>query len=574
MNAFISRRGFSLLGAASVTVAGLGLLGCSPDGSGAAKAGSSAASGEGLADVEVKISSGTVVGTELKDGVVSWYGIPYGKTPAGDLRWKAPEAPEAWDSELDCTTLPEKALQLSGTEVIGTEDCLNLTVTSKLGHAKKPVLVFLHGGNNQTGDASEIVGDDMVANADCVYVSLNYRLGLLGFNCLPSLVKDDGATGNFALLDIALALDWVKENIEVFGGDPANITVSGFSAGGRDVMAMLISPLFKDKFQKAIVYSGGMTTCSQDTAAVQIARAIAPLAVEDGKAVDEASAETWLLGDGGEVAGYLMGIDAKRLAPLMGNAGIRMAVFPHLYEDDVVIPRGGFVGALYNDVPVIMLTGSGEFTMFSLGDAWWKGDGAAVIPADQMTAAQAFSNTYGSDMYRIFNAQESANLMVENYESGIYVCQVNYGGDDSAMSADLQPYGSFHGIFVPMLATENQYAAMMPGVFDKAGYTAMAEVYNSYLKNFLASGDPNGDDLEEWQVWDRDTQLSLVLDGDESQALVSCENVSTTYGAIVAAMQADETLGDEAKDAVAKNVMNGRWFSTFLDEYYGGGWAN
>lgn len=562
----VTRRNF--LGLSSLLA--LGLAGCSSSQGGSS---ASASSAKALEGAEVETTGGKVLGKELGDDVVTWYSIPYGKSPVGDLRWKAPVAADAWTDTRDCTAAGEKALQLSSNEAVGTEDCLNLTVTSKVGHAKKPVLVFVHGGNNQTGTSAEIVGDQLVSAADCVYVSLDYRLGLFGFNCLPSLVKEEGASGNFGMLDIALALDWVKENAEAFGGDPENITISGFSAGGRDVMAMLISPYFTGKFQKAVVYSGGMTTCDAASAQTRIAKALAPLAVEDGKAADEQAAVTWLLTDADEVATYLMGIDSKRLVPLMANANIRMAVFPHLFEDDVVVPKGGFTGAVYNSVPTIMLTGSSEFSMFSLGDSWWKSDEATALDEDVLSAASAFSVKYGSDMYRIFNAQVSADTMISSFNESIFVCQVNYGGSDSAMAADLQPYGSFHGIFVPMLATQNNYSKLMPGVFEKAGYQAMAEAYNAYLKNFLASGNPNGENLGSWDAWDKESGKSLILDATETEAKVSCEDVSRSYGDIIADMEADTTISSDVKKTVAQNVLNGRWFSAAVDEYYGGNWA-
>ncbi|WP_322150620.1 carboxylesterase family protein [Paratractidigestivibacter sp.] len=565
MNANVTRRNFLTLS----SLVALGLAGCSTSQSSGSAAKSSAKALEGA---EVETTLGKVTGKELGDDVITWYGIPYGKSPVDDLRWKAPEAAEAWSETRDCTAPVEKAIQLSSGEVVGTEDCLNLTVTSKVGHAGKPVLVFVHGGNNQTGTSAEIVGDQLVSNADCVYVSLNYRLGLLGFNCLPSLVKEEGASGNFGMLDIAAALDWVKENAAAFGGDPENITISGFSAGGRDVMAMLISPYFEGKFQKAVVYSGGMTTCDTAIAQTRIAKALAPLAIEDGKAADEDAAVTWLLKDADEVKTYLLSIDSKRLVPLMANANIRMAVFPHLFEDDVVVPKGGFNGAKYYSVPTIMLTGSSEFSMFSLGDSWWKGEEATALGNEVLAAASNFSVKYGSDMYRIFNAQVSADTMASSFDKNIYVCQVNYGGDDSAMGADLQPYGSFHGIFVPMLAKENNYSAMMPGVFDKAGYQAMGEAYNAYLKNFLASGDPNGDGLSAWNAWDKSSKQSLVLDATETEAKISCEDVSRSYGDIIADMETDTTISSDVKKAVAKNVLNGRWFSAAVDEYYCGNW--
>ena len=515
----------------------------------------------------VSTTYGPVKGVQEGE-LLTWYGIPYGKAPVGELRWQAPTAPDAWTEELNCTEASQPALQLSGTEVKGSEDCLKLDVYAKENSKKLPVLVFIHGGNNQTGKAGEIPGADLVKNDNCVYVSVDYRLGLLGFNCLPALTAGENGTGNFAMLDIAYALDWVKENIEAFGGDPGNITISGFSAGGRDVMAMLISPQFKGKFQKAIAFSGGMTTASEDLSAKKIAKAIAPLAVEDKKAADENAAYQWLMTDSADVKEYLYSISSERLVPLMGNAAIRMSVFPHLYEDGVVIPENGFDTEDYNSVPLMMLTGSSEFSMFCLGDGYFKSDDMAGYSEDEIKAAKAFASKYGSDMYRIFNAQESAVKMSEHYQSDIYICQVNYGSDQSSVK-DLGDYGAFHGIFVPMLSAKHNYLEFFPDAFGKAGYQAMAKQYNSYLANFLKSGDPNGDGLAAWSSWTPDKKVSMVFDGTQTDAVVEEKDVTATYQDIMKAMDQDTSVSDEIKDKMIKNVLNGRWFSRALDEHYG-----
>lgn len=503
----------------------------------------------------------------VKEGeILTWYGIPYGKEPSGELRFKAPVKPDAWKEPLKCTEPSKPALQLAGKEVTGSEDSLRLDVYAKEGSEKLPVMVFIHGGNNQTGNAGEIPGADLVKNANCVYVSVDYRLGLLGFNCLPALTKD-GGTGNFGMLDIASALDWVKENIEKFGGDPENITISGFSAGGRDVMAMLISPVFEGKFQKAIAFSGGMTTAEEELSAKKIARALAPLAVEDKKAVDEGEAAKWLMTDGDDVKEYLYSISPERLVPLMGNAMIRMSVFPHLYEDGKVIPKEGFKTQTYNSVPLMMLTGSSEFSLFCLNDPYFNSDDMKGYSEEESKNAKAFASKYGSDMYRIFNAQDSAEAMYDYYKSDIYLCQVDYGSTASAVK-DLGDYGAFHGIFVPMLSSKNNYTEIFKGAFEKPGYTAMAKEYNKYLANFLATGNPNGDGMTAWSKWSPDNKVSMVFDGDETKAIIAEKDVSTTYEDIIKAMEADTSVSQEIKDKMVKNVLNGRWFSTAMDEKY------
>ncbi len=518
-------------------------------------------------------SDGTIVSTTygpvkgVKEGeILTWYGIPYGKEPSGELRFKAPVKPESWKEPLECISPSKPALQLTGTEVTGSEDSLRLTVYAKEGSEKLPVMVFIHGGNNQTGNAGEIPGVELVKNANCVFVSVDYRLGLLGFNCLPALTKD-GGTGNFGMLDIASALDWVKENIKEFGGDPENVTISGFSAGGRDVMAMLISPVFEGKFQKAIAFSGGMTTAEETLSGKKIAKALAPLVVEDKKASEEGEAAKWLMTDGADVKEYLYSISPERLVPLMGNAMIRMSVFPHLYEDGTVIPKEGFDTEVYNSVPLMMLTGSSEFSLFCLNDPYFKSDDMKGYSEEELKSAKAFASKYGSDMYRIFNAQASAETMYDHYKSDIYLCQVDYGSDASAVK-DLGEYGAFHGIFVPMLSSKNNYTEVFKGAFEKPGYVAMTKEYNRYLADFLASGDPNGDGLTSWSKWSKDRKVSMVFDGDESKEIIAQKDVSTTYEDIIKAMKADTSVSQEIKDKMVKNVLNGRWFSAVLDETY------
>lgn len=512
---------------------------------------------------------GQVKGAEYGDHI-AWYGIPYAAAPVGELRWAAPEDPQKWEEVKDCSEMSEMFYQCSmdyatmQTSICGSEDSLNLDVYAPDNAEKLPVMVYLHGGNNQTGSTSEITGHEIVVEDNCVYVSINYRLGLFGFNCLPALQTAKDATGNYALLDMAKALDWVKENISEFGGDPENITVSGFSAGGRDVMAMLISPLFEDKFDKAIVFSGGMTVADEQVSASQIAWAIAPLAVEDGKAEDEQSAHDWLLGEADEVREYLYSIESERLVPLMSNAGIRMSVFPHLYQDGVLIPEEGFDTSEYNDVPLMMLTGSTEFSLFCSSDAYYNSEKFLALTEEEQTAAKEFVSDYGSDMYRIFNAQCSAEVMYEHYKEKIYICQVEYGSKNSETA--LPVFGSFHGIFVPMLTEEHGYASF--GDFKTQGYENMSSVFHDYLENFLVSGNPNCENQEEWSCWTPENPYSMVLDASETEATAVMKDVTTTYEEIMDEMDQNTLVSEEIKADLIRNVMNGRWFSEALDERY------
>ena len=519
-----------------------------------------------------KTKNGPVKGIE-KDGVITWYGIPYGAAPVDELRWHAPVEPAPWLDTLDCTEQSTVAYQYNNS-IIGTEDCLKLDVYSRKDSSGLPVLVYLHGGNNQTGSTQELPGKELIKTLDCVFVSVDYRLGLFGFNCLPALHSGEDDSGNFALLDMALALNWVQDNISVFGGDPKNVTVSGFSAGGRDVMTMLTSSVFTDLFHKAISFSGGMTIANEAASERQIAAAFAPLAVKAGKCKTEDAAIEWLLKDDEEVSTWLYSLDSADIVPLMKNANIRMSGFPHLYGDGVTLPSKGFNVKNFNNVPLMLVTGTTEFSMFSNWDSWFSGKEAQKYTTAQLSAAKTFATRYGSEMFRIFNGQCSAEKLSENYTSPVYICQIEYGSSSSR--TQIPTLGSFHGIFMPMLSSTNSYTSYAD--FTTSGYKNMGEKFRRYLKRFLISGSPNSntdwtEDLPwntvpDWPRWRPANKVSMVLDASKNTAYAEAKDVSASYEEIFAKMDADLTIPTKLKTAVIQNVLNGRWFSDELDEHY------
>ena len=501
---------------------------------------------------------GPVKGREGKNGLLCWYGIPYGAAPTGESRWTAPQEPACWQTVRDCTSPAPAAYQYT-TFPLGTEDCLTLDIYSSAEAKKRPVLVYLHG-SAATGSSLELPGCELVRDAGCVFVALNYRLGLFGFNCLPAFCSGPEETGNFALLDMAKALDWVRDNIASFGGDPQNITVLGFAAGGRDGMALLASPLFVGRFQKAISISGGMTCADENTSAETLAAALAPLAVQDGKALTEAAARRWLLTEDPAVRSWLCGVDAARLAPLMANACLRMSVFPHLYADGITLPEGGYPAAPYSEIPTLLLTGADEFNAAARWDSWFSSEEAKRFSADELEAAKQFAATYGSALCRVFSTRGSAEVIAARSDAPLYLGQIEYGS--SASKTQIPLLGSFQGIALPMLSGSNPYFGWAD--LSGAGYQAMAEQLRAYLKNFITSGDPNGKKLlsgsTRWQRWTPDSPALLVLDADADHAITRCAAQTETKESLLAAMEADSTLSPALKQAVIENVLKGRFF--------------
>lgn len=217
----------------------------------------------------VRTRSGPVSG-EVLPGTPAlhvWKGLPFARPPVGELRWLPPVPPLPWTETRACTVFgpecPQPQLATAGTRSSATqdEDCLYLNVWAEASPAaKRPVMVWIHGGGMVVGSGSRSFYDGAAfARAGVVLVTINYRLGPLGFFAHPALgaTSPDGTSGNQGLKDQVAALRWVHDNIASFGGDPGNVTIFGESAGAASVCWLLVVPEAKGLFQRAIAESGG-----------------------------------------------------------------------------------------------------------------------------------------------------------------------------------------------------------------------------------------------------------------------------------------------------------------------------
>ena len=229
-------------------------------------------------------TSGVVRGTTA-DGCSTFLGVPFAAPPVGPLRW-APPAPVApWDGVLDATRYGPAAWQATGGPLDGlvpgmgsadqADDCLNLNVwTPAVDDGARPVLVWIHGGAYSLGAGSLPVydGTRLAVNTDTVVVTINYRLGALGFMVLD----DPSTTPNVGLLDQVAALEWVRENIAAFGGDPGRVTVFGESAGAGCILSLLAMPAATGRFHRAIAQSGATDLLLDRPGAREVLEAWAP----------------------------------------------------------------------------------------------------------------------------------------------------------------------------------------------------------------------------------------------------------------------------------------------------------
>jgi para-nitrobenzyl esterase len=271
----------------------------------------------------VRTESGLVQGS-TQGGVVSWKGVPFAAPPVGDLRWRAPQPAPAWTGVREAVSYASDCMQLpfpSDAAPLGTppaEDCLYLNVWApeKPSGPKLPVMAWIHGGGFVNGGSSPAVYDGSAfARRGVVFVSFNYRLGRFGFFAHPALTKEqaNGPLGNYGYLDQIAALAWIQKNVAAFGGDPGNVTIFGESAGGGSVNTLMVSPLAKGLFHKAIVESGG-------------GRAGGVMAAADIRKP----------GPGGKPSAEAVGVAFAKLAGISGDDAAALAALRKLPAVDVV----------------------------------------------------------------------------------------------------------------------------------------------------------------------------------------------------------------------------------------------
>jgi para-nitrobenzyl esterase len=227
-----------------------------------------ASSSDGAAaQTDVRVESGALRGV-IENGVVVHRGIPFAAAPIGELRWRPPAPAAHWDGVRDASAYgpacpqPERGDRAGGGRAaVQSEDCLNLNVWAPEGARNLPVMVWIHGGGHRIGSGTFPLYDGAaLARQGVVLVTINYRIGLLGYFAHPALTQEvsaDAPLGNYGMMDQIAALEWVQRNIAAFGGDPDQVTIFGESAGAASSLYLIASPRARGLFHRAIVQSGG-----------------------------------------------------------------------------------------------------------------------------------------------------------------------------------------------------------------------------------------------------------------------------------------------------------------------------
>jgi para-nitrobenzyl esterase len=283
------------------------------------------------------------------DGVISFLGLRYGQPPIGELRFMPPVPAAGWEGVYDATRWPNRAMQAKtlgsmDQKVPGqlSEDCLFLNVTTPdVDGAHRPVLVWIHGGGFASGSANEYDGRALSRQGDAVVVTINYRLGAFGFLDLAPLGPEFVGSASNGYRDMILALQWVQENIEDFGGDPSNVTIVGESAGAKAVLGLLAAPQAEGLFHKAIASSPGAPRAPEGD---QIPTIAEKLGVDEGEvltALRRTSAEDLQKAElpaGGRIDGTVVTRPPIEAIAARGRRGVPLIVGTNRNEGTLFTP--------------------------------------------------------------------------------------------------------------------------------------------------------------------------------------------------------------------------------------------
>ncbi|MGZ3304928.1 MAG: carboxylesterase/lipase family protein [Asticcacaulis sp.] len=478
----------------------------------------------------VKTHSGAVAGATTA-GVEAFKGIPFAAPPLGELRWRAPQPAKPWTGVRDATQYGHDCMQTpfgGDAAPLGAtpaEDCLVLNVWRPAGAkagAKLPVMVWIYGGGFVNGGSSPpVYAGDSFAKKGVIMVSFNYRLGRFGFFGFPALTKEDkdhGLLGNYGYMDQIAALKWVRENIAAFGGDPANVTIFGESAGGGSVHMLMTSPLSKGLFAKAIVESGGgrgnlmgNRTLSGDKPGLPSSETLGVnLAAKNG-----------ITGTGPEALAKLRALPAEVINDGLGMMTMQNAANTYggpMVDGKIVVTDPETVYRAGGEAKVPFMIG-GNGADIGFGFAPTKEQAFANF-GPKADAAKAAYDPDGTKPLQQLNAEigmdkmmlEPSRFVAATLASqGLPAYEFRFSYVAQSMKDEWKT-GAPHATEIPYVM--NTVATKYGDKLDPAD-AKVADETNSYWANFAKTGNPNGPGLAEWPKYDSagDKIMLFGMDG-------------------------------------------------------------
>ncbi|RYY57915.1 MAG: carboxylesterase family protein [Chitinophagaceae bacterium] len=492
------------------------------------------AQNDSLSGPLVTTTSGTLRGS-TEANVTSYKGVPYAAAPVGDLRWRPPQPAKSWqgvrDAKKFCSDCAQAGFQ-RGTDSISktsSEDCLFLNVWAPAGAtktAKLPVMVWIHGGAFVFG--SGVMNDfsrSSFTEKGVILVTINYRLGRLGFFAFPALTREhpEEQTGNYAYMDQIAALQWIKKNIPAFGGDPGNVTIFGESAGGVSVQSLLTIPSAKGLFHKAIVESGG----GRD-------------GVLTGRPMDKENADRYY-----PVSAETIGLNFAKRYGIDGSDATALAKLRSLTVAQVIDggqetngPGGPptYPGPIVDGKLVIETAESAYKAGRQLRVPVMIGSNSAEVPAgfvnartkDELLGLFGKMKDDAAKAYDPDGNTELAKMLTMVNTDKVWAEPARFTA--SAVAAKGNPAYVYLFSFVPASMQQRMrygaaHASEIAYVFDNLSNRngapiadtdkAVAKLMNTYWTNFAKTGNPNGNGLPQWPAFHpkKDELMEFRSDG-------------------------------------------------------------
>ncbi|ASU35527.1 carboxylesterase/lipase family protein [Mucilaginibacter xinganensis] len=449
----------------------------------------------------VKTNKGYIRG-EFENGTAVFKGVPYAAPPVGAARYLPPAEHVAWKDTLQTQKFGPIATQPDRRQVLGTEDCLSLNIyTPKTDNKKRAVLVWVHGGSMTAGAGKGEDGHAFADNDDIVTVTINYRLGALGFLYLGDLDNRYAQSGNNGLLDCVMALKWIKQNIALFGGDANRVTIMGESAGAKLISAVLVSPKSKGLFQQYIAESGSVQ-CIRDTLTAKNER----LKILKQLGLGKNDARKLLL----------LPADSIIKAQAIVCAGIGGNSFFGPVYDGVTITGDAYKYVADKDIPHIKAligTNKYEAALFINGDEKLKHPDTVILRA-------LFGDDYPM-VYKTFKEELNTNTPYDAAVKVItqYMYQMHSYRFAKALSQNEIPvwvyrfdydngkkYGANHG-------AELQYVWNDPKLkAAEAERQQLAAAMHRTWVSFIKNGNPNSAALPAWPRYKNETRQIMTFD--------------------------------------------------------------
>lgn len=512
--------------------------------------------------------SGPVIGFNgLKDTHV-WLGIPYASPPMGVLRWLAPRPSESWEETLEalypespCTQPWSRLSGVDGSEgmVVGDEDCLYLNiwaprsaaVNSAQTEEQLPVMVWIHGGGNVVGSATHLSGHKLAGTQQVVFVSIGYRLGHLG-NFSHRALRNTAetrldASANFGLLDIISGLSWIKKNIANFGGDNGNITLFGESSGGRNIMAMIASPLAEGLFHKAIIQSGSMRTESIARAENFSDDTVDGYFSSSNELITQLFKDLGIASNRREAKRDIQSIDDENLAGILRNQEASQIVLadlhnpfvtsgvhqiPQLIRDEIILPSESIPTLLayptnYNNVPIILGSNRDNAKSqmaFEKENVYWY---ANIFPRIRDRTKYSLNAIIRSAQTHALAVEKPAELFTKSrldVDAPMNVFTYRFDWDELQSNSVwnlAEVIGAGQGVEIEFVFGEFISGLSIPNLYDplsKYSRDVLSKLMMNYWGNFAYSGSPNeGRNMNQphWKAWSPDGDNTMLLDSED-----------------------------------------------------------